>query len=424
MTTYANRVTTKYRELLAARGAGAPLIDFLSGTIVVGDAGAAGAPPSLSDLIAANGVLHEVWRGAAVVSCEQNASDDTQIDIGVVIPAAVSGAEVGPFQINEFALLNEAGECLVVGQMNFYKGTAATGLPGDLAFIVQIGASATNVVISPPGSSIFITDVDVRNRINAHQPTGEGAILTDTTVAGWLRRVFTLRKARQPSAVVGAVVAEQDAFGGGRPATDAEFEAGEAAPGSWFTWPWPTLAQVKNAIGDISVYGALFPLVKNAAAKRYEIANATVGAVGAVRLATSAEVLARATSPTGGGPCAVRPEDIPVASDPWGVGLGAAVTVPMQAPAPNTVGGGLAALMGQSIAGNKFVTGHMFVALGATLPPCQGATLAVYWDDARRALFDASQTWTVVMLRQTYYRPADPYNGEAGMFAVTFRRTA
>ena len=126
----------------------------------------------------------------AVVATAPNATDATQIDIGVVIPAAIGGHEVGPFQINEFALLDAGGECLVVGQMNSYKGTAATGLPGDLAFIVQIGASASDVVISSPGSSIFLTEVDIRNAMNAHQPTADAPLTqTDTMVAGrWLLR--------------------------------------------------------------------------------------------------------------------------------------------------------------------------------------------------------------------------------------------
>jgi len=150
----------------------------------------------------------------------------------------------------------------------------------------------------------------------------------------------------------------------------------------------------------------------------YKIRRATTTQLGVARKATPAEVAARV--PVAAKPY-VGPEDLP---DLSGIGIGAEVTVPMQAPGPNTIGGGLATLMGLTVAGNKFVTGYTFVAQSAILPPCQGTSLATYWDDARRTLFDASQTWTIVKLCQTYYRPSDSYNSEAAIFNVIFKRTA
>lgn len=392
MTTYANRVTANYLARRAAREAGGAPIDFLTGTLVVGDAGAAGAPPSLTDLIAADGVLHEVWRGAVVVSCAPNATDATQIDIGVVIPAAIGGHEVGPFQINEFALLDAGGECLVVGQMNSYKGTAATGLPGDLAFIVQIGASASDVVISSPGSSIFLTEVDIRNAMNAHQPTADAPLTqTDTMVAGWLHRVFGGRAARKPRAA-GPAVAEADSTGYGRPLSDAEFAAGEVAADAGFKFPWVTLDQLLSAIGGFSIYGVVAPLTKNDVVKKYGIANATQAAVGALRIATRAEVDARTTDPTKG-PSAVRPEDIPVIVDPDGVGVGARVRP------RGWCGEILNVPLGLEITGEKLVTGMTVgstFGVGHCRAPDDGGIVAVgevWYCDHRRALFAAGQTW-------------------------------
>lgn len=425
MTTYANRVTAKYLELRAAREAGGAPIDFLSGTLVVGDAGAPGAPPTLSALIAADGVLHEVWRGDAVVSCAPNATDDTQIDIGVVIPAAIGGHEVGPFQINEFALLDAAGECLVVGQLNNYKGTAATGLPGDLAFIVQIGASATDVVISPPGSSIFITEIDVRNAINAHQPTAEPPLTqTDSMVAGWLHRVFGIRGARKPRAA-GPAVLEADATGYGRPLSDAEFTAGAVDEAASYKFPWVTLDQLLSAISGFAVYGALFPLIKNGTLKRYEIANASVGAVGAVRLATSAEVAARATNPAGGGPCAVRPEDIPTVGDPWGTGIGATIFVSGYGMIDNIAA---APIVGKTLTVAEVKSGKLFpdaafVTMAMTNPaaaPNWGGAPATGGSDSRYD--DLTGKFRIEAYTLSAYKPTDVYNPATQYFVVRLKR--
>lgn len=173
-----------------------------------------------------------------------------------------------------------------------------------------------------------------------------------------------------------------------------------------FTW-----ADLKAALPDGEE-----PIYRDAG--KYKVRRSTTTQIGVVRKATPAEVAARVV--VSDKPY-VGPEDLP---DLSGIGIGSEVTVPIQAPGPNTIGGGLSTLMGVTVTGNKFVTGHTFVAQSAFLTACQGASLATYWDDFRRTLFDASQTWTVVKLHQTYYRPGDPYNGEAGIFLVTFKRTA
>lgn len=318
-TTFANRVTAGYLAKRAAAAAGGSPINFIAGTLVVGDGN--GTMPSLSALISANGVLHEVWRGNVIVAVGVNSDNSAQIDIRCVIPAAISGVEIGPFDIREFALLDAAGDCMVVGQTNVHKSTSAEGQVSDLTLIVSIGESSSEVVLLAPGSSDFVTDAELLAAINAHLPDAQAPLTkTDTTLSGgWIRRVFGLRAARQPAPEASPAVLEVDSSGYGRPATNSEFTAGASAGG--FAWPWPTLQQIKAAfdainiaISSIQIPGAIAPIFYDSGAKKYGVGIASNSARGVGRVATSDEVIARATNTLSGsnpGPAFLRPEDIP-----------------------------------------------------------------------------------------------------------------
>lgn len=408
---YGTKLTQPYIERRAAREAGGAPIDLLSCTVVLGDGN--GAVPPISDLLTAGGVLHEVWRGATIASVTPNATNPAQFDIKFIVPAATGGVEVGPFWVREFALVDPDGVALVVGITNFQKSTSAEGQASDMILIAGIAEANGDVLIVTPPSSSFQTDVDVRNLFNANLPDSTGAIeKTDTIVSGWIRRVFSLRKARQPSNVTGAVVLEPDGFGGGRPATDAEFDAGEAAAGSFFTLPWPTLQQIKRAIAAILPYDALLPLVRNDAAKRYEIIAATRTAWGIGRRATLAEVAARATNTNiaaGGapGPAFIHPEDLP--PDPNGVGIGAR----MKVPAKFTGAGAMP--LGSTITGEKFLLEGQTMGAGALLLGACLATAAtettsidfVWYYDSRRGQLASDQTWMLKSAR-IHYVAASP----------------
>ncbi len=293
---YANQVTNYAAARIAAYQAGSgSRIAFT--TLVVGDGN--GAIPSLSSMIAAGGVTHEVWRGNTIGTVAIDADNPQQIDVQCTIPAAVGGNEIGPFTVREFAILDEDGQLCIVGTALMEKTTSAQGAVSDLAWVAAIVVATTDaVVVTPPGAG-FVTIADVQNAINAHQPTAQAPLTqSDTTdVAGWLHRVFGLRAARQPSAVTGSVVAEVDASGYGRPATQAEFDAGASSGG--FAWPWATLQQLKakfdalaamiGAITIPTIPGAAAPLARNDALHRYEIAASSELTSGAIAVATQAQ---------------------------------------------------------------------------------------------------------------------------------------
>jgi hypothetical protein len=234
MTTYATKVSAHYIARRQAAQAGGDPVNFLLGTVIVGDGN--GAVPAISALVAAGGVLHEVWRGQVVVAVAVNAQNPAQLDIRVVIPAAIGGVEVGPFWVREFVITDELGQPCVYGVTSLEKTTSAQGQISELSWIAAIGESDSSVVILSPPSADFVTGVDMQAAINAHQPTADEPIyVQDTTTGGWLSRVFKIRRAAQ-----GQIGVE-------RPATDAEFAAGAPAGGA-SPWPWPTLQQVKTAI--------------------------------------------------------------------------------------------------------------------------------------------------------------------------------
>lgn len=247
-TVYATRVTEYFAGRVAAYQAGSgSKANFPAGTLVVGDGN--GAVPTVSAMLAAGGVTHEVWRGQTIGSVQIDPDNPQQIDIECVVPAALGEVEIGPFMIREFAILDETGALCVVGTTLLEKTTSAQGQISDLAWIAAIVVtSADAVIVTPPGAG-FASKADVTIEVTDRMPTATAPLTqADTNDSlGRLHRAFGLRAARQP---VSGAIAEADASGYGRPATDAEFAAGAAAAGG-FPWPWPTLQQVKSALAGI-----------------------------------------------------------------------------------------------------------------------------------------------------------------------------
>lgn len=240
MTVYSTKVSAHYIARRQAAQAGGTQVDFMAGTVIVGDGN--GAVPAISDLVAAGGVLHEVWRGQIVVAVTVNAEEPSQVDIRCLIPAESGGAEIGPFWVREFVITDENGVACVFGTTSLEKTTSAQGQISDLSFIAAIGESDSSVVILSAPTSNLVTMGDVQSAINANHPTAEEPLYaTDTTVAGWLKRVFKIRRATQSPAQIGVE----------RPATAAEFAAGAPANGA-SPWPWATLQQIKGALDDLT----------------------------------------------------------------------------------------------------------------------------------------------------------------------------
>ena len=236
--TYANITTAYFDALIAAAQAGGAAVNLVGGTVVVGDGN--GAVPAISDLVAANGVTYEVWRGAVIQSVSIDPAAANQIDVGVDIPAASGGAEIGPFTVREFAILDALGHCCIVGTTNLEKTISSQGQTSDLAWTVAVVVASTSAVVVTPPTAGYATMAQVIAGVNANLPDCTAPLIkTDTAQSsGWLKRVF------------GIAPATQAAVGSGRAASDAEFAAGHAADGG-FAWPWPTLQQIAAALAAI-----------------------------------------------------------------------------------------------------------------------------------------------------------------------------
>jgi hypothetical protein len=259
--TYATQPTQYYLDAIAAQQAGGSAVNFVTGTLVVGDGN--GVVPALASLIAANGVTHEVWRGQVITSVTVDPNNAAQLDIGVDIPATINGVEVGPFNITEFAILDATGHCCIVGTTNLQKTVSAQGQVSDLAWTAAVGVGVGSVTLMPPTGS-FVTLSQVIAAYNANLPDCVAPLnKTDTTgPTGWLRRVFGVNKASKPADAT--TTADAAAMGVGRPATDAEFTAGAGEIGG-FAWPWPTLQQIAVALASVESWvagqlGAFLPL--------------------------------------------------------------------------------------------------------------------------------------------------------------------
>jgi len=150
--------------------------------------------------------------------------------------------------VREFAILDATGACCIVGTTNLEKTVSSQGQTSDLAWTAAVVvASADAVVVTPPTAG-YATMAQAIAGYNANLPDCTAPLTkTDTAQAnGWLKRVF------------GAAAATLNALGVGRPATDAEFAAGQAADGG-FAYPWPTLQQVSAALAALATAIAALP---------------------------------------------------------------------------------------------------------------------------------------------------------------------
>jgi hypothetical protein len=250
---YATQVTQYFlaaqAAYQAAGGTGTPL-NIAGGTLVVGDGN--GAVPSISALVATNGVTHEVWRGNTINSVSVDANNADQLDIACEIPAAIGGAEIGPFNITEFAILDALGNCCVVGTTNLQKTVSAQGQTSDLAWTAAVAYSVAGSVVVTPPTAGYATMNQVEAAFNANLPTCVAPLTKSdvTNPGGWTARTFGVAAASQPADVV-TPTTSANAMGVGRPASAAEFAAGAPTAGG-FAWPWPTLQQVAGAFAAIA----------------------------------------------------------------------------------------------------------------------------------------------------------------------------
>ena len=246
--TYATQVTQYYLNAIASAQAGGPFVNLAGGVLIVGDGN--GVVPTISALVAANGVLHEVWRGSTISSVSVDPNNAAQLDILCIIPAAIGGVEIGPFAVTEFAIMDNLGHVCVVGTTNLQKTTSVQGQVSDLAWIAAIVEGVGNVTVTPPSAG-FATISLIAAEYSQSLPDCVAPITkADTTLAnGWLHRVFSLRQASKPADAV-TISGDANAIGSGRPASDVEFSSGNATVGG-FAWPWPTLGQITAALTSI-----------------------------------------------------------------------------------------------------------------------------------------------------------------------------
>ena len=247
-TVYGTKVTQAYLNRRAAHEAGGPAINFAAGTVIVGDGN--GSVPLISQLISANGVLHEVWRGTVVNAVTIDAQNAAQVDILCVIPSTDgSGNEIGPFWIREFAITDENGVVMIVGTTALQKTTGAqNGQTSELAWIAAIGESNNSTVVLTPPAAGFATNIDVYNIVGSRTPLAAEPLyrVDNPNDNGRLRATFKVRTATQPNG--SGAMTDPSKLGSGRPATDAEFAVGHADPQSLTPYPWPTLEQVKSML--------------------------------------------------------------------------------------------------------------------------------------------------------------------------------
>lgn len=247
---------SRQASILAAAGTASPLpeINFLAGTLKIGDGAVSGAAqcPLISTLQATNALTHQVWSGLAVQSCAQNSTSSTQIDILCVIPAVdASGNEIGPFWVTEFILTDENGTPMVAGVTAAPKYVTANGGATDLAFIVSVAFAVGTVVLTAP-SEPFLSKSSAQAAL-ANIVSGVSPIVVTKRpdAAGWTDFAVSMPPAAQAADPISAS-SDLASVGYGRPATAAEFAAGAAAAGAGFSLPWPTLAQVRAYVDGVA----------------------------------------------------------------------------------------------------------------------------------------------------------------------------
>jgi hypothetical protein len=246
---------TREAAILAAKGSANPLpeIDFTLATVKIGDgnAGAGAQIPPIATLQNSGALVHQVWSGNVVQSVSVNATNPNQVDILCVIPAVDNaGNEIGPFWCTEFIITDENGTPMIAGVTLAPKFVTANGASTDLAFIASVGFSIGAVVLGAP-SAAFLTGAQAVAMINSALPDCVEPIeKTDAAQpTGLIRRIFSFRKATKPADAT--LASDANAIGSGRPATDAEFNAGAPVAGG-FLWPWPTLQQIAGALASLA----------------------------------------------------------------------------------------------------------------------------------------------------------------------------
>jgi hypothetical protein len=174
--------------------------------------------------------------------------------------AAIGGAEIGPFTVTEFAILDATGACCVVGTTDLQKTVSSQGQTSDLAFTAAIVVANSSAVTVTPPSAGYATMGQVIAAYNSELPGAAAPIIANDTLQsnGWLKRIFGISPASQPADAVTAA-SSAAAMGSGRPASAAEWTNGQATAGG-FAWPWPTLQQVTAAfaavVNSIATLGA------------------------------------------------------------------------------------------------------------------------------------------------------------------------
>lgn len=231
---YSTAVTPWFIAAQQAVTAGGAAVNLLGGTLNVGDGH--GTVPTLSSILANNGVLNQVWTGAPN-SVAVNASNSAQIDVGCLIPTVnSSGVEIGPFNVTEFAIYDATGHLCLYGTTNLVKTVSSMGMLTTLQWFASYVESASNAVTVQPPTGSFPTlgqvQTGVAGLLSATSPVAITAALQSS---GWTN--WNISIAAATAAAVGV----------GRPATDAEFAAGAAAASPAYQWPWATLQQIKAA---------------------------------------------------------------------------------------------------------------------------------------------------------------------------------
>jgi hypothetical protein len=268
----------------AVPAGGAP-VNLLGGTLKVGDGN--GVVPTISQLIANGGVLRQVWAGAPN-SVTVDASNTGQIDVGCLIPTVDgSGAEIGPFNVTEFAIYDATGNLAIVGTTNLQKTTSAQGQLMTLQWnACYIAAAASAVTLQPPTGSyptLGAIQTALAGLLSVLSPL---SLVKTVLSSGWTSWQIAINKAFQPADATGAQDAA--AMGVGRAATNAEFAAGAPEAGG-FAWPWPTLQQVSAALAPSPARAATFSLSGTQAGATGAATNVVLNLTGGSTLASCAD---------------------------------------------------------------------------------------------------------------------------------------
>lgn len=290
MSVYGGTATKKLGQRFAAALAGGAVPHFVEFAVGDGD----GVVPALSDQ--GLGLVHETWRGL-VQSYGLNPSNSSQIDVYCMIPDSA-----GALNIREIGLFDENSDQVWAGVCNLIKPSAVEGVPANFSFVIEIPVASGVAVPLSTTTEDFATIAYVDAKFASLQIELPGADRGVTYDA-------------QGNKYRG-VIAQPDAIGVGRPATDSEVSAGAAAIGAPSSKPWVTPQQLKatrDAIEaeipvvppppDLSPYllivdlpGADRGVVLDGVTKKYRGVVATPAALGVSRELTAQERVAGAVA--------------------------------------------------------------------------------------------------------------------------------